>query len=108
EPTCDRDDPLCTRVGGGCPVSEPAVPLTAGPIAAEGLACKPEHHRRSRSSPTQRGSAAGHKKAFGIRRLARMIWVSPRHAALALATGLVCAGQLKRQSERCRTTTCRL
>ena len=36
------------------------------------------------------------RKPSVIRRVARVIWVSPRHAALALATGLVCGGLASR------------
>jgi hypothetical protein len=36
------------------------------------------------------------RKASMIRRVARVVWVSPRHAALALATGLVCGGLASR------------
>src|SRR5713226_9217556 len=36
------------------------------------------------------------KKPSVIRRVARVVWVSPRHAALALATGLVCGGLASR------------
>jgi hypothetical protein len=64
------------------PFLEPPAHLTAGPRAAEGVSARArgrgdggegsnrdkeraEYRRRSRSSPTHRGSAAGHKKAFG-------------------------------------------
>jgi hypothetical protein len=36
------------------------------------------------------------RKPSVIRRVARVVWVSPRHAALALATGLVCGGLASR------------
>ena len=42
--------------------------------------------RRRRSTGGRRVA----KKPSLIRRLARAVWVSPRHAALALTTGLVC------------------
>jgi hypothetical protein len=42
--------------------------------------------RLPRSAPTQRGAAT---KPSVLQRVGRMVWVSPRHAALALATGLL-------------------
>jgi hypothetical protein len=44
--------------------------------------------RRRRTGGARRAT----RKPSVIRRVARMVWVSPRHAALALATGLVCGG----------------
>ena len=53
---------------------------TAGPV------------RRRRTGGVRRVT----RKPSVIRRVARVIWVSPRHAALALATGLVCGGLASR------------
>ena len=51
---------------------------------------------RGAAAPARRRPTAGARrvtrKPSVIRRVARMVWVSPRHAALALATGLVCGG----------------
>ena len=55
-----------------------------------------ERARRSRSSPTHRASARVTTKPSVLRRVGRVIWVSPRHVALALATGLVCGGLASR------------
>ena len=48
--------------------------------------------RRQRTGAARRVA----KKPSVIRRVARMVWVSPRHATLALATGLVCGGLASR------------
>src|SRR6202795_2814824 len=48
----------------------------------------------ARRRRTGKGRAA--RKPSVIRRVARVLWVSPRHAALALATGLVCGGLASR------------
>jgi hypothetical protein len=51
-------------------------------------------------APARRRPAGGARrvtrKPSVIRRVARMVWVSPRYAALALATGLVCGGLASR------------
>src|SRR6266853_6403548 len=51
------------------------------------------------AAPARRRTGAARrvaKKPSVIRRVARVVWVSPRHAALALATGLVCGGLASR------------
>ena len=51
------------------------------------------------AAPARRRTGAARrvaKKPSVIRRVARVVWVSPRHAALALATGLVCRGLASR------------
>jgi hypothetical protein len=47
---------------------------------------------RRRRAGTRRAA----RKPSVIRRIARLLWVSPRHVALALATGLVCGGLASR------------
>jgi len=44
---------------------------------------------RPRSPSARRGSATGHNKPSMLRQVGRMVWVSPRHAALAPGTLLV-------------------
>ena len=48
--------------------------------------------RRQRTGAARRVA----KKPSVIQRLARVVWVSPRHVALALATGLVCGSLASR------------
>ncbi len=48
--------------------------------------------RRRRTGAARRVA----KKPSVIQRLARVVWVSPRHVALALATGLVCGSLASR------------
>jgi hypothetical protein len=48
--------------------------------------------RRRRTGAARRVA----KKPSVIQRVARVVWVSPRHAALALATGLVCGSLASR------------
>jgi MFS family permease len=55
--------------------------------------------RSATAGPSRRrtgGAPRVTRKPSVIRRVARVIWVSPRHAALALATGLVCGGLASR------------
>jgi hypothetical protein len=50
---------------------------------------------RTRDAPAHREilkEHGGSKKTSVIRRVARAIWVSPRHAVLALVTGVLCGG----------------
>ena len=42
------------------------------------------------------GARRATTKPSVLRRVGRVVWVSPRHAALALATGLVCGGLASR------------
>ena len=60
----------------------------------------------TKSGPSTAGALARRRRTGGacritrkvslLRRVARVVWVSPRHAALALATGLVCGGLASR------------
>ena len=60
----------------------------------------------TRTRPSTTAGPASRRRAGGarrvtrkpsvIRRVTRVIWVSPRHAALALATGLVCGALASR------------
>jgi hypothetical protein len=62
----------------------------------------------TRSGPSTAAAPARRRRTGGarrvtrkpsvIRRVARVVWVSPRHTALALATGLVCGGLASRIS----------
>ena len=54
------------------------------------IAATPARRRRTGAAPRVA------KKPSMIRRVARVVWVSPRHAAFALATGLVCGGLASR------------
>src|SRR5438067_8445126 len=51
---------------------------------------------RTRDAPAHRRDTRGarrvEKKTSVFRRVARAIWVSPRHAVLALVTGVLCGG----------------
>src|SRR6266571_2323059 len=68
--------------GGGGMVAKAATGTRSGPSTT--------------AAPTRRRRTGGGRritrKPSVIRRVARMAWVSPRHAALALATGLICGG----------------
>lgn len=58
--------------------------------------------RGAARSPTHRAQAHSTRrnktKRSLLRRIARLVWVSPRHAALAFTTGLVCGAFASRGS----------
>jgi hypothetical protein len=60
-----------------------------GTRSGPGTATTPARRRRT-------GTPRAARKPSAVRRVARVLWVSPGHAALAFATGLVCGGLASR------------
>ena len=80
-------DPICLTVAARAREGERGRVARAQTRARSGSGVAASPARRRPTGGAQRRAAI---KPSVLRRVGRMVWVSPRHAALALATGLVC------------------